>query len=98
MAGTAHDRGRTEFDEAADVSVSGGSSHELRTEDWNSARTIFTKDIFQFIIVHVLAEVLDVHVGELFGSGAELGLALFARFEAADEPADRNVFRIQTPG
>lgn len=52
-----------------------------------TGRTVFTKDLLQFLVVHVLSEVLDVDVGELLSSGSELSLAFFARFEAAHKPA-----------
>lgn len=51
------------------------------------ARTIFAEDLPELLVVHVLSEVLDVHVGELFGPGAKLSLAFFAGLETPYKPA-----------
>lgn len=52
----------------------------------NTQHTVFAEDVLQFVVVHVLPEVLDVNVGELLGSGSKLSLTLFARFEATNKP------------
>lgn len=40
--------------------------------------TIFTKQLLQLLVIHVLPKVLDVNVGELSGTCSELSLPLFA--------------------
>lgn len=44
------------------------------------------EDLLEFLITIVIAKVLDVHIGELSGSGSKLSLTFFAGFEASDEP------------
>lgn len=51
--------------------------------------TIFVKELLQFFVIHIIAKVLDVDVGELFGLGAQLSLPFFARFEATHKPENR---------
>lgn len=46
-----------------------------------------TEEFPQLLVVHVVAKVFDVNVCELFGSGAQLSLTLFAGFEAPHESA-----------
>lgn len=54
---------------------------------WNTVlATVFIEDFFQPVVVHVLAEVFDVDIGELFGFGAELGLSLLPGFKPPHEP------------
>lgn len=55
-----------------------------------TGRTVFTKDLLQFLVVHVLSEVLDVDVGELLGFGSELGLSLLPGFKSPHEPVEKN--------
>lgn len=57
----------------------------------NSAHlgTVFIEDLFQPVVVHVLAEVLYVDVGELFGFGTELGLSLLPGLKPPHKPAQK---------
>ena len=52
-----------------------------------SKLTVSAEELPELLVVHVFAKVLDIDVGELPGPRAQLLLALFARFEAADKPA-----------
>lgn len=76
-------RGRCRFD--TDTGASKRSFSEKLTE--------FAKDLTELLIVHVLAEVLDVDISELLGASAELSLAFFAGLEAAHEPAEEPMGR-----
>lgn len=62
--------------------------------------TIFAKQFFQLLVVHVLAKVLNVNVGKLSGTCAQLSLPLFAGFKTSDKPVMKlknfrnNIFRL----
>lgn len=57
--------------------------------------TIFIKELLQSLIIHVLSEVLDVNIGELFGFGTHFCFPLLPGLETAHKPTknngDRNV-------
>lgn len=67
------------------TSLEGGGGDVIHNKTW-STLTIFPKQLPQLLIIHILAKVLDVHIGELSGSGSKLSLTFFAGFEASDEP------------
>lgn len=47
--------------------------------------TVFIKEFPQLLIIHVFTKIFHIDISELFGSGTQLSLALFARFEAANK-------------
>lgn len=49
--------------------------------------TVFTEKFTQLLIIHVVTKVFNVDICKLLGSGTQLSLALFARFEATHESA-----------
>jgi len=52
--------------------------------------TVFIKELLQSLIIHVVAKVFDVNIGELFGFGAHLCFPLLPGLETAHKPTNNN--------
>lgn len=52
--------------------------------------TIFAKQLFQFLIIHVFSKVFDVNIGEFPGTCPKLSLPLFSGFKSSNKPVGKN--------
>ena len=64
-------------------------SNRCLLEIWTPWLTVFVEHFSQLFIIHVFTKVFNIDISELLGSGTQLSLAFFARFEAAHKSASK---------